>query len=224
MRKLLRFTVGLVVAMVATAGEARAQTDAPGSSRLFLAPTGRMLAPGEGYVGGYGLLVPTVQVGVTKRFSLGAGAMPVNIFAGQTMPFWITPKVQLFDGSRTSVAAGVLHGTLLGQGSMGLAYVTSTTGDAKASFTVGGGVLYAKDSDGDGGGVEPIVQLGGERRLNRRVTFITENYLSRHGGGWLSGGVRLQGQRFSFDLGLSAPFVAGEFIWVFPVLNWAWKF
>jgi hypothetical protein len=223
---MLSFTVALLVVVSVLSGEARAQqADAPADSRLFMGPTARMLAPGDGYIAGYGLLIPTVQVGVTKRFSMGGGVLPFGLLAGVPVPFWITPKVQLFDGVRTDVAAGVLHSTYLGRASMGIAYVVTTTGDEKGSLTVGGGLAYAKGADNDARGVAPMLQLGGERRVNQRVAVVSENYFNpTHGVGWLSGGVRLYARRFSFDLGLAAPFAEGELLMVGPVVNWAWKF
>jgi hypothetical protein len=226
MRRMRSFTVALLVIVTVLLGEARAQqVDAPADTRLFMGPTARMLAPGEGYIAGYGLLIPTIQVGVTKRFSMGAGVMPIGLLADVPVPFWITPKVQLFDGRHTDVAAGVLHSTYLGRASMGIAYVVTTTGDETGSLTVGGGLAYAKVADHDARGVAPMFQLGGARRVNKRVAVVTENYFDpTHGVGWLSGGVRLYARRFSFDLGLVGPFAEGELLMVGPVVNWAWKF
>jgi hypothetical protein len=64
--------------------------------------------------------------------------------------------------------------------------------------------------------------LGGERRLSRRVKFITENYVFT-GGGLLSGGVRFLGESLSADIGLVTPVGVGEFF-AFPIVNFVWKF
>src|SRR5262245_22546694 len=115
MRTRLLFIVGLVMVIGAAEAQAQAPAEAPGASRLFLGPTARMLPPGEGYIAGYGLLVPTVQVGVTKRFSIGAGTLPIGLLLYDApFTFWVTPKVQIFDGARTDVAAGVLHSSYVG--------------------------------------------------------------------------------------------------------------
>jgi len=43
------------------------------ATRLLFSPTGRSLRKGQGYIGVYEFLLPFVQVGVTERFSMGAG-------------------------------------------------------------------------------------------------------------------------------------------------------
>ena len=64
--------------------------------------------------------------------------------------------------------------------------------------------------------------LGGERRLNRRVKLVTENY---HVGGvtLASGGFRFLGESLSADLGLVVPLGEDE-IFAFPIVNFVWKF
>src|SRR5688572_4423007 len=45
----------------------------PNATRLIFAPTGRMLAPGEGYFSDYWVFFPGLSVGVSKNLSLGGG-------------------------------------------------------------------------------------------------------------------------------------------------------
>ncbi len=68
----------------------------------------------------------------------------------------------------------------------------------------------------------PVAMLGGERRLSRRVKFISENYIF-NGGGIASVGVRFLGERLSADLGVFAPVGVDEFV-VLPVVNFVWTF
>ena len=65
--------------------------DDPNLTRLFFAPTGRSLKKGEAYFGVYELFLPFVQVGVTDRFSIGAGT-PLVFGNDFERPVWITPS------------------------------------------------------------------------------------------------------------------------------------
>ena len=91
-----------------------------------------------------------------------------------------------------------------------------------SAFTVGAGYAYERSGeDGDDGG-SPLLMVGGERRVSRRIKLVTENYVFNDGG-LVSGGVRFLGERLSVDLGLVTPIGAGEFVAV-PILNFVWKF
>lgn len=190
----------------------------PNTTRLFFAPTGRTLRRGEGYFGVYEIMLPFVQVGITDRFSIGAGT-PLIFGGGAEHPFWLTPKIQLLERGRTSVAAGVLHFFNAfgdGDGHMGIAYGVVTQGTPEAAGTIGVGYGY----DDDGG--TAIVMIGAEKQVRRSLKFLTENYLFP-GGGLLSGGVRFFGDRLSADVGLIVPLNAGELIG-FPMVNFVWRF
>ena len=136
-----------------------------------------MLAPGQGYIAfDAGPFMATVQVGVTSKFEMGGGTIFVP--TGGAHPFWATPKVQVYDDGHTSVAAGVIHLFVPGEGRGGLAYTVGTIGSLNASTTIGGGVFYGDDSnDRHGPSISPVLLVGGERRFKPRVSFMTDNYL-----------------------------------------------
>jgi hypothetical protein len=189
----------------------------PNATRLFFAPTGRSLARGDAYLGVYEFLMPFVQVGVTNRFSMGAGTPLIFGFDEGDRPFWITPKLQIARTSSTDVAIGVFH-VFDGQGGGGgVAYAVSTTGNTRDSFTVGGGVAY-NDRQARSG----VVMIGGERQVRRNLKLITENYGWR-GTGLVSGGVRFFGERLSADLALAAP-LGADAVFLFPVVNFVYRF
>jgi hypothetical protein len=180
----------LVPALVLMPARAQAQdATAPADpSRLIIGPTGRLLAPGEGYLSFDALFVATVQVGVTRHFSMGGGALIIPI--AMPRPMWVTPKVQLYGSERLNVAAGVIHMFVPGEMRSGFAYTVATIGGHERSMTIGGGALYVDDvDDRRGPGSVPVVVIGGERRVSPRVSFLTENYLGRHGG-LVTGGFR----------------------------------
>jgi hypothetical protein len=220
-------TLTIGVALIAYPANAAAQTspDAPsaGSSRLFFAPSGRMLPPGEGYVSFDAIFLTTVQVGVTPRFSMGIGAAPiVRLFEDVHMPMWVTPKFQIYSGGRTSVAAGLVSVFVPGlSGTGGTAYVVSTTGTADRSFTIGGAFSYFR-SRTEGGIASPTLIVGAERRVLSRMSVITENWIGMHGG-LVTVGLRGHGRRLQGDAGLGLVFAAD---YVFPaiVANFAVKF
>ena len=187
-------------------------------TRLFFAPTGRSLKRGEAYLGVYEVLLPFVQYGVTDTISIGAGT-PL-VFGGGEVPFWITPKVQVLKRRSTEASLGVLHFFNVDDVNLGIAYGVVTQGNSDSAFTLGGGYAYAWDEGDDGGG--PVLMVGGEHRLSRRLKLVTENYAFA-GGGLVSGGLRFLGERLSVDLGLVSPLGEEDFV-AFPVVNFVWKF
>jgi hypothetical protein len=208
-----RIALLLIAALVLIPVRSQAQETPPvppsDTSRLVFGPTGRMLAPGQGYLAFDALFVATVQVGVTRQFSMGGGTIVMPM--GVAHPFWVTPKVQLYGSDRANIAAGVMHMFLPGSGRTGYAYTVGTFGDLEASMTVGGGVLYFDDSgDRSGPATAPVVVVGGERRYSPRVSLITENYLGPHGG-LVSGGVRWRLTDWQINLGGVVPF-ARDFV------------
>lgn len=218
------------------------------ATRLLFSPTARSLRRGEGYVGVYEFLLPFVQVGITNRLSMGAGT-PL-VFSGDEngRPVWVTPKYQFYKGRETSAAVGVMHFLIVGESArLGLAYVVTTTGTDDNALTAGVGWAYARFHETTydyspcftGGSAvrgvacavsarrtrtagAPVVMVGGEHRVSRRLKVVTENYAFR-GGGIVSLGVRFLGERFSADLGFLSP-VTTEGFFAVPVVNVVWTF
>jgi hypothetical protein len=219
MARTVRIVSVLLLTIVACPAVVLAQPDGA-ATRLFFWPTGRLLAPGEVYVAAYGAIIPAMQAGITSRFSVGGGAFPAAI-GHRSIPFWVTPKVQVYASDRTSVAAGLIHGLVLGVGSGGYAYVVSTTETTTGAYTVGAFMSYAR-SGGEGAAGAPAFQFGGEHRASRRVTVVSENYISRHAATFLLG-VRLHRNRLSVDLGGGAA-VLSSFVTPAALVNLAWRF
>lgn len=190
----------------------------PNATRLFFGPTGRSLKRGEGYLAMYEVLMPFVQVGLTDRVSIGAGT-PLIFGGGGSHPFWLSPKVQVYNAPRTQAAVGLLHLVVPGERQLGIAYGVATLGHADSAATVGVGYAYETDA----GAGTPVAMLGGERRVSRHLKLVTENYLWPGATVLVSGGVRFIGDRLSADLGLVAPLVAGGLA-TFPVVNFVWAF
>jgi hypothetical protein len=198
--------------LVSSAPPLRAQPAAPppGASRLFFGPTARALPPGRGYFGVYQLFLPVAQVGVTERFSLGAGT-PLLFLDATAHPIWVTPKLQLVSSDRLQAAVGGVHVVNVGDTGAGVAYGVVTAGTADRAVTAGVGWGYAD------GGRAAIVMLGLEHRLGDGARLLGEAYVFP-GGGMAIGGLRLTRQRLSADVGLATRFA------IFPIVNFAWAF
>ncbi len=217
------------------------------ATRLLFGPTGRALRKGEGYVGVYEFLLPFVQVGVTDRFSIGAGSPLIFVGDGADHPVWVTPKYQFYRGARTSAAAGVMHFFAFGASErVGIAYAVETTGTDDSAFSAGLGWAYARYTETDRSctpsgapGAPPslvcgetgrrtethgsaVLMLGGEHRVSRRIKVVTENY-AFEAGGIVMVGVRFLGDRLSADLGLVSP-ITGDGFFAGPVVNFVWTF
>lgn len=187
------------------------------TTRLFFGPTARSLPKGHGYFAVYETAIPFLQVGVTDRISVGVGT-PLVFGSGSSHPFWVSPKVQVLDRATTTVAVGLLHVSTGDADQVGIAYGVTTLGDDDSAATIGVGYAY-ETTDGAGAA---IVMVGGERRVSRRLKFITENYWWAGGPVVVSGGVRFIGDRLSADVGLVAPLTDEQI--VVPVVNFVWAF
>ncbi|HET9265527.1 MAG TPA: hypothetical protein VFO14_20915 [Vicinamibacterales bacterium] len=192
--------------------------DDPNRTRLFFGPTGRALPKGQVYFGTFQIIMPWVQVGVTDRFSIGGGTPLVFGLDESERPFWITPRIQLFDRDAFHAGAGAIHILGFDGESAGIVYGVTTTGTASSSLTVGAGMAYNTDD-----GRAAVVMIGGDHRIRRNLKLITENYVWKGGGGILSGGVRFIGDRLSADVGLAVPLNVGALV-AFPIVNFVYVF
>jgi hypothetical protein len=189
----------------------------PNATRLFFGPTGRSLGKGQTYLGVYEFVMPFVQVGVTDRLSIGGGTPLVFGLSDEgDRPFWITPKLQLLNRSRTQVAVGTFQVLNAHGDGGGVGYVVGTHGDTGASVTVGAGLAY-----GNEGGRSGVVMIGGERQVRRSLKLMTESYIWKGGKGMASAGIRFFGDRLSADLAIAIP-IGAEGLFAFPVLNFVY--
>lgn len=176
----------------------------PNRTRLFFAPTARMLAPGEGYFSDSYLLLLNVAGGITSRVTMGGGMSIIPSRNPQNNIFYLTPKVGLIEQPNFGLAAGALVGFAGFEGldakdrSFGILYGVGSVGSNDNHFDFGAGWGYA------GGRVsgDPAIMVGGATRLSRRVSFLTENYylptVSENVG--ISYGLRFFGEKLSVDI------------------------
>lgn len=145
----------------------------PNATRLLFAPTGRMLRKGEGYFADHMLFFVSGAGGVTDRVTFGGGAsvLPLENFAQNA--FVVTPKFGLIASEDLNVAAGALIGIAGASEAFGILYGVGTVGGPDASVTAGLGYGFVGRDLAD----TPAILMGGNLRLSRRVSFVTENYL-----------------------------------------------
>ena len=174
----------------------------PNSTRLYFAPTGRMLRKGEGYFADYYLLFPGIAYGVTDNISIGGGMSLIPGIGLDDQMFFFTPKIGLKAARTLSFAAGALlvnvpdmddgESTLVG-----IVYGVGTFGTLDKSFTAGLGYGFAEGDFAE----KPMVMLGGEIRFARRMSFVTENWIFPGlDEPLVSYGVRFIGEKLSVDL------------------------
>jgi hypothetical protein len=179
----------------------------PQATRYFWSPNGYGLKKGEWYYQNVWIFFNQVSTGVTDNFSLGAGMVPLFLFAGTSTPVWITPKISIpVIKDQLNLGTGALLGTVVGleNSSFGILYGMSTFGSRDRNLTIGLGWGFA------GGELtnRPTINIGGMIRTGARGYILTENYYvstGEGGGGFLSIGGRRIINKLGLDFGLIAP-------------------
>lgn len=195
----------------------------PNATRLIFAPTGRMLAKGEGYFSDFWIFFPGFAQGLTNRLTLGGGMSILPGIGFGEQIFFVTPKIGVVQRESFNAAVGALAIAVPSfsdsktRESAGLLYGVGTWGSVDRSFTAGIGYGYV------GGTLsrEPAVMLGGEVRAAPRISLVTENYVIPGGNGLITGGIRFLANDISVDLALARPITADAF--TFPLLGFMWK-
>jgi hypothetical protein len=173
----------------------------PNATRLFFAPTGRMLASGDGYFSDSDLFLLNFAGGASDRVTIAGGMsiLPTDNFVEDNV-YYFTPKVGVYNTPRVNIAIGAVAGFIpLDNGhSFGVLYGVSTWGPPDAEVTAGLGYGYFDGTFANA----PTVMLGGSRRVSKRVALVTENYFFKSGDPLgLSYGARFFGEKLSVDLG-----------------------
>lgn len=185
----------------------------PNNVRLFLSPTARPIPKGTGYVADYMLFLPYVAYGITDHVSLEGG---ISFIPGLGFGQFIYYRPKLAYQIARNVSLG---GGLMGAFSLPLGYMDAfaanflfgvgTFGSPDYSVTVG--LAYGAITE-IGYGTEwmelPGIMLGGEFRVARGVSIVTENYYVPdiyEEAGLISYGLRFFGEQFSVNVGFVVP-------------------
>lgn len=200
----------------------------PNGTRLLFTSTGRALGKGEGYVSTYYIFLPFVAYGVTDRFTIAGGTPILPGIIGRA--FYLAPKYTVAESERAAYSIGALSFALtedVAAGTFGLLYGVGTWGDRDNALTAGLGWGYKWGSGGGDLSSAPVLVLGGETRISRRVKLVTENWFYTGAvdkGGILSGGFRFIGDRLTSDLGLIGGVGTGGLGCCVPSVNFVWNY
>jgi hypothetical protein len=188
----------------------------PNSTRLVFGPTGRTLDRGEGYFADYDILIGSLAVGLTDRITIGVGGLLV----AESQFWFVTPKVGVVRGEDFNLAVGALVGGWGSESVAGVGFVAGTLGSPDKSLTLGVGNGFT----GSGPARDQIFMLGGELRVARRISLMTENYFTTASSdAVVSYGLRILGEKVSVDIAFfnsardmkfpGIPFLGAVFKW-----------
>jgi hypothetical protein len=178
----------------------------PNATRLFIGSTARMLKKGDGYFADSYLFFPSIAYGISNNITIGGGMSLIPGVDPDKQLFYFTPKIGLTAIKNLNFATGALiikipdfddddddDETPL----VGVLNFVGTYGTANSSFTLGLGYGFADDEFAD----KPMVLIGGEHRIARRLALVTENWLLPGvDEPLISYGMRFFGEKISVDL------------------------
>ncbi len=198
----------------------------PNRTRLYFAPTARMLSAGEGYFSDYYLFFPGVAVGITDNITIGGGVSLFPFLEFGEQLFYFTPKVGLSAGKQVSLAAGALVVRIPDDDwddpvFVGILYGVGTVGSEDNSLSIGIGYGFAGDELAD----KPAVMIGGSSRVARRIALVTESWIIPGvDEPLISYGVRFFGEGVSVDLAFVN--ILGEHAMFpgIPYMTFVWNF
>ena len=198
----------------------------PHPTRLLFSSTAFPLEKGTGYYSNTWLFIHTFAAGITDRFTLAGGATSIPGIALNENPVYLLPKYTVVNGERAHVALGALIGFLPFNSdpgevkTAGLLYGVGTMGTRESNVSLGLGWGYANEEVTR----NPTVMLGGQGRISRRVSLISENWFFSNGPdteGVISYGFRFLGENLSVDLAWVT--ALGEGVGI-PWLGFAFRF
>jgi hypothetical protein len=200
----------------------------PHSTRLLFSSTAFPLEKGSGYYSNAWLFMHAFAIGLTDRFTLGGGGTTIPGISLSDNLFYLLPKYTILRSERTNVALGALMGFFPFNSdandevtSAGLLYLVGTTGNRESNVSVGLAWGYADDDITD----RPGFMVGGQGRISRRFSLISENWFIPIGGqteGVLSYGLRFLGENLSVDLAWLSVLGSGDIS--VPWLGFAYRF
>ncbi len=199
----------------------------PNSTRLYFAPTGRMLKKGEGYFSDYYLFFPGIAYGISDNFTIGGGMSLVPGIGLDDQLFYFTPKIGGKVSDKVNFAGGALIIAIPGfeddddSPVVGILYGVGTYGTDNSSFTAGLGFGFVDGDFAD----KPMIMLGVEHRLSRRTAFVSENWIMPGvDNPLISYGIRFFGEKLSIDLALLNTIGEWAFFPGFPYIDFVFNF
>jgi hypothetical protein len=197
----------------------------PQASRYFWAPNGYGLKSGEGYYQNIYVFYNQFSYGVSDYFSIGAGIVPLFLFAGASTPVWFVPKFSIpISPGKFNLGLGAMVGTVIGESEFGfgILYGTSTFGNRDHNFSLGIGWGYFAGNFVK----KPLINASAITRLSARTYFISENYFIPTDDGIFifSLGGRSLVKKISLDYMFAVPLISGGKANLIPLLGIAVPF
>lgn len=187
--------------------EHRATTrfDVGNGHRLFLLPTARNLRRGEGYFQQTDGALYGASYGFTNHFSLGVLCSVLPFLPLRNQVLLVTPKLSAKLTDNWHIGGGIMYTRIpkldpeFKPIRTGIGYGIATYGSADNNVSVGLG--YAIDKDGLN--KTPVLHYGGQKRISRGWSVVSENFLliNDEPGSLGLFGVRHAARRFSLGLG-----------------------
>lgn len=197
----------------------------PHPTRLLFSSTAFPLERETGYYSNTWLFIHTFAFGITDRFTLGGGGTTIPGIAFNDNLFYLLPKYTLISRPRAHFALGALVGMLPlvddDVTGAGLVYGVGTVGTRESNVSLGAAWGYANDEITG----RPGIMLGGQGRIGRRLSLISENWFFPDDDGTesvVSYGLRFLGEKLSVDLAWVKPLGDGDH--GIPWLGFAFRF
>ena len=147
------------------------------ASRYLLAYNGYGLRKGNGYYQNMWIYFNQFGYGVTDKFSIGGGIIPLFLFfGGASSPVWVIPKFSIpIKKDKINMGVGILAAKIAGEDaqSFGFAFSSVTFGSRDKNISLGIGYGYA----GSSWAKLPTFSVSGKTRLGKRTYLMSENYI-----------------------------------------------
>lgn len=155
----------------------------PNSTRYLFAPSAIPLEKGEGYYQNVWVVLHMASYGLTDRLTVTGGVEMISTLASIFVSDYFGPigmmnlKYAGPVGNKLHLGGGILAGGGLGQDlegvNLGLAYGVATLGNVENNLTLG----YGFGRVGEEWTRPGVLMVGGMARINRRMAFVSENWL-----------------------------------------------
>ena len=193
----------------------------PNASRYLFGPSAIPLKKGEGYYQNVWVSVNSITYGLSDHVSVSGGIEMVSTFSALTgnggLPIgFANIKVSAPVGKNLHLGGGGIIAGAPGEdgGGVGVGYGLATFGDKEKNLTIGTGYGIGLGTGTDETQGAGVIMVGGMSRINRRLAFVTENWVVSSKNTWsqswesntfigLSGGLRIMSERITFDLALA---------------------
>lgn len=188
----------------------------PNDTRYFFGPTAVPIKKGKGYYQNIYGAVNALNYGITENVSVGGGFEFISLLFGNKPFVYLTPKASFKLDEKVHLGAGLLMVGLPDSKNLNLGYGIFTYGssDSNLSAGLGYGLVGLEALD------YPTLFFAGSHRVNNSIMLLIENYIIPNDFFYQTFflsvyGVRILGQKNSFDVGL---FTTSETVGDIPAL------